>query len=206
MHEKWGLTLKADPMVLKEHSWEPLKHRKAPKFNLDLILDFVDDFTAYPGSEGTMNTILPNTLGAEAYLYVDTATFAPLHFEVMAGGAFSIKYYARYIDRIEAAVREAVLARQGISNRSQHALLRRVSLKKSACARVLVVGGDTCFLYFPTEVVPVMRGSRFDLDESDDRHIACYLDGEEIVCFDGWVRTDVTRSDQVLVAQPKEVR
>ena len=84
------------------------------------------------------------------------------------------------------------------------ALLRRLPVKRSACARVLVVGGDVCFLYFPSEPVPVMRGLRFDLTESDDRQIACYLDEDEIVCFDGWIRTEITRSDQVLVAQPEE--
>jgi hypothetical protein len=202
MRDKWGVTLKADPMVLKESAWEPLKSGKPAKFNSDFILDFVEDFTAWPGSAGTMNTILPNTFGAEAYLYVDTAAFAPLHFEVMAGAAFSIKYYAPYIERVETAIRDAVLSQQGIDRPSQQALLRRVPLRKSACARVLVVGGDVCFLYFPSDGVPVMRGSQFDLAESNDCHIACYLDGAETVCFDGWIRTEVTHGERVLVAQP----
>jgi hypothetical protein len=204
MEEKWGVGMQSEPPVLKEYSAEPLRVGKRLSFNRDFSLDFVEDFTESRQREGTMNTALPNTFGTDLYLFVETPTLNPLHFELMFGEAFSIKYYAPYIKRVEAAVRDAVLSQQGIGILSREALLQRVPLKKSASARVLVVGGDVCFLYFPSEAVPVMRGSYFDLAESGDRHIACYLDGDEIVCFDGWIRTEVAASDRVLVAQPEE--
>ncbi len=201
MEEKWGVRMQSEPQVLKEYLAESSKSTKRPNFNRDFSLDFVEDFTEWRDREGTMNTALPNTFGTDLYLFVETHTLNPLHFELMFGEAFSIRYYAPYIDHIEAAVREAVLGREGMDKCSQQALLRRMPLKKSACARVLVVGGDICFLYFSTEVVPVMRGTRLDMVQSDDRHIACHLDCEKLVCFDGWIRTEIAASERVLVAQ-----
>ena len=217
MQQKWGTRLHSEPAVLREHSSEPLTASKAPNFNCDFVLDFVEDFTEWRDRDGTMNTALPNTFGADLYLFVETRTFSPLHFELMFGGAFSMKYYIPYIARVEAAVRDAVASQEGVGSaraprsgwdsigkQSRRELLRRVAVRESASARVLVVGNDICFLYFPSDRTPVMRGSRFDLAESDDRQIACYLDGDEIVCFDGWVRTEVAGSDGVLIALPSE--
>lgn len=203
MQGKWGVGLRSEPIVVKERFSEPVRKEKGPKFNCDFVLDFVEDFLEVRERDGTMNTALPNTLGADVYLFVERPSLHPLHLELMFGEAFSIKFYSQYIARTEAAIREAVLSQRLAAKLSQSALLQRLPVKKAACARVLVVGGDVCFLYFPSEAVPVMRGLRFDLAESDDRHIACYLDDEEIVCFDGWIKTDVTRSERVLVAQPE---
>lgn len=204
MEEKWGVSMNSDPRVLKEYSAEPLRVGRRPNFNRDFSLDFVEDFTECRDREGTMHTALPNTFGTDLYLFVETRTLKPLHFELMFGEAFSIKYYVPYIKRVEAAVRDAVLSARVIDAVCQRALLRCVPVKKSACARVVAVGSDVCFLYFPNEASPVMRGLRFDLAETADCHIACYLDGDEVICFDGWIRGEITRSDLLLVAHPKQ--
>jgi hypothetical protein len=202
MMEEWGVRLASAPLVVKEHSWEPFKNARPPKFNSDFTLDFVDDFTARPGRSGTMNTVLPNTFGAEVYLYVERPTFAPLHFELMSGAAFPIKHYTPHIGRLEKAIRDAVLSGEGLDSVLQGRLLQQIAVTKSAWARILVVGGDVCFLYFPTEALPTIRGTQLGLAEGDDRQIVCHLDGDEIVCFDGWVRTEVATSEHVLVAAP----
>lgn len=203
--EKWGAAMESEPKVLKEYSAASSEDGRRPSFNRDFTIDFVDDFTEFE-REGTMNTALPNTLGADLYLFVETPTLKPLHFELMFGDAFPIEYYTPYIERVESAVRDAVTRWQMVGGVASPMLLHQVRVAEAVCARFLVVGGDICFLYFPTEASPVMRGERFDLAMRDDRFIACHVTGDEILCFDGWIGSVIPDSDRMLVAEPETKR
>lgn len=202
MQEKWGTAIQSDPQVYREYLEPSSAVARRPDFNSDFVIDFVDDFTALPDWEGTMQTALPNTLGTDLYLFVQTSSFTPLRFEMMFGKAFSIDDFGKYIEHVESTVIDAVTCLSAVNRVFKQTLLQQASIAKSRYARILVVGGDICFLYFPSEDMPVRRGEQFDLATDNDRRIACHLTGDEIVCFDGWIRTDVVVGDQTLVVQP----
>jgi hypothetical protein len=202
MQEKWGTAIHSFPQVYREYLEPSSAVAREPDFNSDFVIDFVDDFTVLPDWEGTMQTALPNTFGTDLYLFVQTSSLMPLRFEMMFGKAFSIGDFAEYIERVESTVIDAVTSLSTVDKVFKQELLQQASIAKSRCARVLVVGGDICFLYFPCEDMPVRRGGQFDLATDNDRRIACYLTGDDVVCFDGWIRTDVVVGDQTLVVQP----
>jgi hypothetical protein len=150
--------------------------------------------------------VLPNALGAELFLVVEKATLSPTALELNGGGAFSIEHYTPYIDAVEAAIQEAIGSVGGQNvGLPQLDPSKVTSVTKAAFARVLVVGSDVTFLYCPSIATPAMRGQRFNLAQADDREIDCYVDGEECVCFDGWIRTDVTTGERVLVSLPEHL-
>jgi len=148
--------------------------------------------------------VLPNALGAELFLIVDKATLAPTALELNGGCAYSIKYYATLVGLVEESLREAVkLRKPRQTGRQWREVFQCIPIRHAAFARILVVGNDVTFLYFSEETTPVMRGRRVDLAQQDDREICFYIDGDEIVCFDGWVRVEITRTERTLVALPK---
>jgi hypothetical protein len=200
---KWNGQIRSAPFVLTETTAEPTNPNKKPWFNGDFILDFIDWRALKSERSASACSVLPNALGAELFLVVEKDTLLPTALELNGGGAFSIKYYAKYIDYVEAAVCDTL---SGLCNQVSGLTLKRLSqvtpITKAAFARVLVVGSDITFLYSPTDTIPVMRGQRFSLTQADDREIDCYADGEDIVCFDGWIRANVNQSERVLVAVP----
>jgi hypothetical protein len=199
IQKEWNSSLRSDPLVVKEFHWDPFTTSKRHKFNSDFVLDFVENFIDIPTRAGAMHPALPNTLGAELYLYIDTRTFSPLHLELMSGSAFPISYYKQYVADIDAALRTAINLQPVEVIRSSFC-----AVSDAAYVRILVIRSDVCFLFFPRETEPVMRGSPKVIACGDDRAIDCYIDGDEVVCFDGWIRTNVVRGDQVLVALPDD--
>jgi hypothetical protein len=198
---KWKGDVAPAPAVLSESIAEPAGQAERPWFNCDFILHFVDWGTVKSKRSAAVCSVLPNTIGAELFLIVEKATLSPTALELNGGSAFSIRYYGSYIDVAEAALRAAV-ERRGCR---ETALLRNeltgsIPIRMAAFARILVVGNDVTFLYFPSETRPVMRGKRVSLVRRDACEIDFYADGDEIVCFDGWVRVDVSATERVLVA------
>lgn len=204
---KWKGHFHSPPSVLSETIATPPKPRIKPWFNCDFILDFIDWRAHTSERSASVCSVLPNALGAELFLIVDKSTLLPTALELNGGGAFSMKYYASYIDIVEAAIQDALagLESQNVS------LLTRVSshitrFRKAAFARLLVVGSDVTFLYCPTLTKLVMRGQRYNLVQVDDVEIDCYVNGADIACFDGWIRWEVARSEQLLVSLPEQSR
>jgi hypothetical protein len=150
-----------------------------------------------------MRPVLPNTFGAEVYLVVEKDVLAPMRLELIGGGAFPMKYYASYVDCVQAAIHETVRVRQrGRTPLPWHEIIELASMRRASFARLLVVGAHATFLYFATGMAPVMRGQRVSLVQRDDREIDCFVDGDEVVCLDGWVCTEVSPADTILVALP----
>jgi len=187
---KWGGDVCRAPAILSESIAEPTNPRRKPWFNCDFILDFVDWRSLTSERSGAACSVLPNALGAELFLIVEKASLSPTALELNGGGAFGIAHYASYIGVVEAAIQEAIASRGG-----QGAGLPQIewshvtSVARAAFARVLVVGSDITFLFCPRVTRPVMRGECLGLAQANDREIDCYLDGQECVCFDGWIRT-----------------
>jgi hypothetical protein len=173
-----------DPVVLEYYA--PPRTRCRVRFNNDYFLRFV-------AAENLRETksygspVLPNTLGADVFLTVDELTSRPLMTELLAGEAFSIKYFKEHIEKIEDS-----LAR----------LSHRVQFRKCAYSRVFVIENDICFLAFPEMPAPAMRGNRQPLASGAEGSIVSYVDGTELVCVDGWIRTYVPSSEWKLEAIP----
>ncbi len=127
-------------------------------------------------------------MGAEVFVTINTVTGEPVMTELLSGEAFSLKYYRRYADQVEAEI-----ARLGVPLR----------FRRAEYCRMFVIGGDVCFLLFPDDSEPSVRGTRKLLRDDDAGVIAAYVEGDELVCVDGWLQTEVPeRGEWVLVAEP----
>ena len=200
MDKEWGQRLEREPSFIVESISEEGRKPRQPYFNADFMLDFVDRDANWSKSKITMSPILPNTLGAELFLAVEEGTLRPMRLELMGGGAFPVRHYAKYIDSIETAIKKAMNIPQ-VSNRlCGKAVSQEFSVGASAFARIMVIQKDICFLVCPKYLLPTMRGEHSSLVREKDCEIDCYIDGEEVVCFDGWLSTDVTWSEWKLVA------
>lgn len=197
-------------LVFEEFYSEPRARHRGPRFNTDFTLYFVPSTERPAERECFSSRILPNTIGADLFLVVDRESFRPLVLDLIAGEAFAMKYYHEYVARIEAALslvvadgsRDVRAAARSVLQRTggKECFLSAACLKSSAYCRILVVGGDACFLFFPTIKEPEMRGTRYTLLHSDGCRVDCYVDGSEIVCFDGWVQVKVVESEWKLEA------
>lgn len=199
---KWKSELLSFPAVVTETVAEPTNPRVRHRFNCDFILDFVDWQSASCERAASAWSILPNALGAELFLIVDKATLRPTALELNGGGAFPMAHFAKYLDGVEVAVREA-LRHCDEGKPISREVLQCTSVRRAAFARILVVGNEITFLYFPNETMPAMRGKCVSLASAEDRLVECYYDLGQIVCFDGWVKTEIIATDQVLVAVPE---
>jgi hypothetical protein len=128
-------------------------------------------------------------MGAEVFLTVDRASGRPLRAELVGGNSFPAEYFRSEIERIEEGALELGL---------------RINIEQSAYARILVVGGDICFLVFPSDAEPQMRGIRAVLTDREDGSIVSFVDQGVLVCVDGWMKTDVEDSEWFLVAEPDD--
>src|SRR5690606_16137194 len=132
---------------------------------------------------------------------VEPAAFVPMRLKLIGGQAFSIKHYDAYIQQAEEAIQRSLVSQTARpSPYPWREWLRLVPVKKSAFARVLIVEDDSTFLYFPADTRPVMRGQRVKLVQEADCEIDVYVVGGRLVCFDGWIRTIVERSEMTFVA------
>lgn len=193
------------PNVVSEFIAQPAEAKTKPWFNCDFILDFVDPRAVKAKRSASVCSVLPNALGAELFLVVEEDSLFPTALELNGGRAFSLTHYVQYVDLVEEAIKNAVEQQNGPAAQHPHwSLVERASIHNAAFARVLVVGNDVTFLYFPNDSVPTVQGRCINIAEGDDREIYYYLDGDDVVCFDGWIRTDVPESDRVLVAMPEQ--
>jgi hypothetical protein len=197
---KWGVSVEPGPIIREFHP-EPLGRESQQAFNSDFEIEFFDRLAAtWPEHMVAAASILPNAIGAEVFLTVEKQTLSPMIFQLIEGEAFRRKHFSHLIDEVEEAVRDSL----GMSDAREHAawpqLIDCTGMRKAAFVRLMVVGTDVTFLYFPSSSVPAARGQRLKLVRGDDREIDCYVDGAECVCFDGWIRTDVTVSENVLVS------
>jgi hypothetical protein len=197
---KWGVAVEPRPIV-REFCPEVPRRWVGQVFNQDFAIEFFDRLLAWPESAATAASILPNTLGAELFLTVEKGTLSPMVLELIGGDALRPKHFSGLIEDVDTAVRDAVR----LNEHREHAapgsrLIDCASMCNAAFVRLLVVGTDITFLYFPRTSVPAARGQCLNLVRRDNREIDCYVDGEECVCFDGWIRTELTTSERVLVS------
>lgn len=168
--------------------YAPPRTSKAISFNSDFFLQFVE-MEDLKDFRSVCCPVRPNTMGAEVFLTLDKMTGAPLRAELIAGEAFEAEYFSSEIERIEREV-----SRTGIS----------VNIAQSKYARVFIVENEICFLVFPDEPEPTMRGKRVALTEGIESSIMSYVARDKLVCVDGWIKTEVAASEWFLVAEPED--
>src|SRR5262249_24923165 len=134
-----GVEVSTFPVVVTEE-YGPVRGEPSG-FNDDFALQFRERMTNF---QTCLETILPNTLGADLCVTYDVETSQPLRTELMGGGAFSSAYYKRYIAEVEMALDR---------------LSWPIDLRACAYCRVFVIEGDICFLAFPRDSSPVVRGA-----------------------------------------------
>ncbi len=200
---QWKKQFHSAPEIVSEYITEPSGSSGKPLFNCDFTLEFVERPIPPLAHLVALASVLPRALGAELFLVVEKHTLSPLMLELIGGPAFPIEHYAPYVHVVEATIGRI------LGNHQQRRrewpfgnVVDAIPIRKAAFARVLVVGKDVTFLYFPHDTRPVMCGQRINLASSDSQHIDCYLDEGRVVCFDGWVRTNVVRGEHTLVALP----
>jgi hypothetical protein len=179
---KWNVSADVMPNVVSEtyDIDRPKRHR----FNCDFIISFINWGENASERAAAACSVLPNALGAELFLVVEKSTLLPTALELNGGEAYSISHYNEYVKCVETLVSEAICKQSWYEGLSRH----YVRFRDAAFSRLLVVGDDITFLCFPTESQPVIRGKRFSLVERDDREVYCYIDGDVLVAFDGWLR------------------
>ncbi len=202
---KWEDEGRCPPAILSEVIVEPAHLKRRPWFNCDFVLHFVDWRATKSKRSASVCSVLPNALGAELFLVVEKATLTPTALELSGGAAFPITHFASYIQSVEESIERAL--RQLDHQQTQHPwkqMAKRIPIAKAAFARLLVVGGDVTFLYFPGKITPSMRGQCLNLTRGDECEINCYLDDDDVVCFDGWIRAEVAEGERVLVSLPEQ--
>lgn len=183
----WGLEPLGPRPVLFENYY-PRRASAKTHFNSDFALEFVA-FEELENYKSYCAPVLPNSIGAEVFVTVDVDTLRLLRTEYLAGEAFSLSDFKSYI-----AIAESALRRYSLS----------VSFSRCAFCRVFVIEGDICFLVFPRETCPVLRGQPLEVRNSEEESCVVYMDGEELVCVDGWIRTEVAHSEWKLMAVPED--
>ena len=190
---------------------------KKQKFNLGFELLFYEDQAFPPKTKGATVSILPRTLGAEVFFSCEPNTMLPVYLAFMDGGAFSIKYFTRYIEEVENALQRAIASHnnwplpeeqfvESFHSKEWIAeqLSKRKPLKRHKYLRVMVIYDDICFLSFPRNELPIHQGTRYRIAEGEGCCIDCCVDDEGLVCFDGWLKTTLPhKSEWKLVSLPK---
>ena len=196
----WNAPLNVDLVVVVESLATPAADGDCAASNVDFEMDFVDWSSINFEFKTAASSIRPQTLGPVATLTVDKTSLAPVRHGLYLGDTIPIKYFNRYTHSVESSVRQrcgisgqiCLFAANNESIRSSQPLWcelgRLARIADCAFSRVFVFGGDICFLYFPRETKPVMRGQPITLADDDEQQIVAYIDGDELVCIDGWVR------------------
>lgn len=173
--------------VLSEYHAPPQLGPQQPRFNIDFVLRFVEP-AAMPEHKSFCARVLPNTMGAEVFVTVDAATGQPVMTELDSGEAFPLKYFKLYTDLVESELANLKVP---------------MHFQASGYCRVFVIEGDICFLSFPDDTAPAIRGEKVVLQDDDDSSIVSYVERNQLVCVDGWMKTNIPRSDGCLVAEPQ---
>lgn len=205
---KIPITLPA--MVYREFYYESLVEKDNRSFNVDFRLQLsCEDLSRIDfenGCSGGALAVLPNTLGAEIFLTTDKTSGKPLILELMGGGAFPSRYFNQYLQQIESTIRRLV-EKPAIAMRFPGVSVRDFSESvrpdKTQYSRVFIVGQDICFLFFPLDGQPTIRGDRCALVNTEEMQIDCFIEGSKITCIDGWMKTEVADSEYKLVAIPQ---
>jgi hypothetical protein len=171
--------------VMVEH-YAPPRTAAQVRFNNDYFLQFVsNDDRQIINSKAYCAPVLPNTLGVDVFVSVDERTSQPFMTELLGGEAFSMKYFKEHIEKIESRLAQ---------------LSRPIELRRTSYCRIFVIENEICFLAFPNEPAPVVRGEAELLCANAESTIACSTDEAGIVYVDGWIRTFVAESDRKLEA------
>jgi hypothetical protein len=179
-----GLRRQVSGRVAREY-YAPPRSTSKVRFNNDYFLELASGRSSGVTSRSYGAVILPNTIGVDVFVTVDQQTFQPLMTELLGGEAFSLRYFKEHVDKVEDRLAE---------------LSRPVKLRRTSYCRVFVIENDICFLAFPNDVAPIVRGTRQVLYDGAESSIECSLEGGELVYVDGWIRTDVAESDRKLEA------
>lgn len=197
--------------VVEECYAQPRCRHRGPRFNVDFMLQFVSQTHMPTERRAVGSPVLPNTIGADIFLLVDKASYRPVLLHLDAGEAFPIKHFTTHLMKIEDCLHRTILGSTenstavdlgGVEKNciSADRLLRDARVHKSKYCRLLIVGSDACFLFFPTLATPEMRGTCHTLLDSEAGRVDCYIDGSEVVCFDGWLPVKVAESEWKLEA------
>lgn len=175
-------------VILENHC--PVHGESRIAFNNDYSLQFASaDKLVELKAVAFSAPVLPNTLGADVFLLVDEDTSQVLETELLGGQSFQMHYFKEHIEKIE-----EYLSR----------LSCPLKLRRTKYCRIFVIENDICFLAFPNDALPVVRGDKKLLSATEDSTIACAMDGDELVYVDGWIRTHVPASEWKLEAVPVE--
>jgi hypothetical protein len=170
------------PVVVEYYA--PPRKRSPLRFNNDFSLQFVpSEQLANFKSFGA--AILPNTVGVDVFVTVDEETSQLLMAELLGGEAFSARFFKEHIEKIESRLTQ---------------LSCPIELRRASYCRIFVIENEICFLAFPNEPMPVVRGKTELLSADAESSIACSRDREGIVYLDGWIRACVSDSDRKLEA------
>jgi hypothetical protein len=161
------------PVLYEEHS-EPRRPVRGRAFNSDYMLCFTPNGDLPPEFRSCCARVLPRTMGAEIFLTIDVATKEPIQVHLLSGEAFQLKDFRPHADRLEAALEEL-----GIS----------LQLKRCQHTRMFVLEGEICFLIDPGSRTEEL-GSPQVLRSDADAEIRAYFDGDNLICLDGWLRTE----------------
>lgn len=200
-----------EPLVVAEHYCAPRVVARGPRFNIDFMLEFVPWAEMPQHIKSIGSTILPNSIGSDLFLTFEQPSKRVILLHLMAGEAFPIKHYRRYIESIESVLRrvtsyesEAGIASPDLGRLTSSVrgadLAKYCRIRKSAYCRLMVVEGDACFLFFPSLTSPEMRGERLTLLNSGQGRVDCYAEAGHVICFDGWIPSQVINSERKLEA------
>lgn len=183
-----GLRPETIGLVVREY-YAPSRTSSKVRFNNDYFLDVSPDERMKPGrKKALVAPILPNTLGVDVFVTVDAETLQPLMTELLGGEAFSPSYFKEHIEVVEGRLAE---------------LSHPVNLRRSSYCRMFVIENDICFLVFPKESCPTMRGRTELLLADTNSSIQCGFDAAGLVYVDGWIRTSVAATEKKIEALPR---
>jgi hypothetical protein len=185
LREFTGIGMQASDSIVREY-YAPPRTRSRLRFNNDYSLEFVsEEDRSKVATKAYGSVILPNTLGVQVFLVVDARTSKPLMTELLGGEAFPIKYFKEHVEKIEDRLTQ---------------LSCPINFHRTSYCRIFVVGCDICFLAFPNDANPTVRGKQELLSANEESSIACSVEQAEIVYVDGWIRTEVSESNRKLEA------
>jgi hypothetical protein len=102
--------------------------------------------------------------------------------ELIAGEAFQLKDFRPHVERLQAALYEL-----GID----------LKLKRCQQIRMFVIENEICFLIYPNGRTGSV-GPATVVRNDHDGEIRTYSTADQLVCLDGWLRTEVEPRDLYL--------
>jgi len=164
--------------------YSPPRTSSIPRFNNDFSLYFVPN-DCIVNCKSYCAPILPNAMGADVFVTVDSESGMLLMSELLGGEAFPIAYYQQYVEIVEARLEQ---------------LSNPVNFRRTSYCRTFVVDNDICFLAFLSDNTPVPRGKKRNLFVNADSSIVCGVGEDGMIYVDGWIRSHVAQSDKVIEA------